>query len=143
SVSGTEANKFADGAIVESTKTGANTHVLVRGADGAANVHTDANNVYWQSGAKVFKASKAKGEPVKLAEASGKVADIAIDDTYVYFLTPDAVARVPKEGGKGQTYVDGLATPTSIGVDATSVYFTTRGTEAGKWHDGTLGKIDK
>ena len=73
----------------------------------------------------------------------GKVADIAIDDTYVYFLTPDAVARVPKEGGKGQTYVDGLSNPSSIGVDATSVYFTTRGTEAGKWRDGTLGKIDK
>jgi hypothetical protein len=133
----------SDGAIVESGKGGTNTRVLVRGAENAAHVRVDASHVYWQSGARVFKASKVKGEAVQLTEASGNVADIAVDDAYVYFLTPDAVARVPKEGGKGQTYAEGLSTPSSIGVDVTSVYFTTRGTEAGKWHDGTLGRIDK
>jgi hypothetical protein len=143
SVSGTEANKFADGAIIESSKTGANVHVLVKGADHAENVKADGEAVYWQSGPKVFKAMKKTGEAVKLAEGSGKVADIAIDDHYVYFLTPDAVARVNKQGGRGETMVDGLAAPTSIGVDATTVYFTTKGTEAAKWHDGTLQKVDK
>jgi hypothetical protein len=143
SVAGTEPNKFSDGSIVEATKGGANAKVLVSGADHAANVHVDDKNVYWQSGAKVFKASKDKGTPDRLAEASGKVADIAVDEKYVYFLTPDAVARVPKEGGRGETLVDGLATPSSIALDATTIYFTTKGTEAAKFKDGTLQKLDK
>jgi hypothetical protein len=126
-----------------SDKGGGNARVLVRGAENAENVEVDGSDVYWQSGAKVLKASKTKGELVQLAEASGKVADIAVDDTYVYFLTPDAIARVPKRGGKGQTYLDGLSAPTSIAVDGTSVYFTTRGTESAKWRDGTLAKVEK
>jgi hypothetical protein len=30
-----------------------------------------------------------------------------------------------------------------VAVDASGVYFTTKGTEAGKWHDGTLQKVEK
>jgi hypothetical protein len=144
SVSGSPDKQFADGAIIESTKTGANTRVLVKGADHAENVHADGTAVYWMSGPKVFRADKRTGEAQKLAEASGKVADIAIDDQYVYFLTPDALARAPKGGGgHGETLVDGLQTPTSVIADATAVYFTTKGTEAGKWHDGTVGRWEK
>jgi hypothetical protein len=143
SVRGTEAAGFADGAIVESAKGGGNARVLVHGAAGAENVVLDASTVYWRSGSKVFKASKAKGDAVQLAEASGPVGDIAVDDVYAYFLTPDAVARVPKEGGRSETYADAPGTPTSIAVDGTSVYFTTRGTESGKWRDGTLAKMEK
>ncbi|HEY1696800.1 MAG TPA: hypothetical protein VGG39_31785 [Polyangiaceae bacterium] len=143
SLSGTPEKQFADGGIVEALKTGANQRLLVKGADHAANVKADGQAVYWQSGPKVFKSDKAKGEAVKLAEASGPVADIAIDDRFVYFLTPDALARVPKEGGRGETLVDGLKAPSSVAVDATGVYFTTKGTEAAKWRDGTLQRVDK
>ncbi|HEY8090443.1 MAG TPA: hypothetical protein VIF09_21425 [Polyangiaceae bacterium] len=144
SVSGSPDKQFADGAIIESTKTGANTRVLVKDAAHAENVHADGESVYWMSGPKVLRADKKTGETKKLAEASGPVADIAIDDHYVYFLTPDALARAPKDGsGHGETLADGLSRPTSVIADATAVYFTTKGTEAGKWHDGTVGRWEK
>jgi len=43
-------------------KTGANTRVLVKGADHAENVHADGESVYWMSGPKVLRADKKTGE---------------------------------------------------------------------------------
>jgi hypothetical protein len=143
SVGGTEANKFTDGAIVESTKAGSQARLLVKNLERPANVHVDDRNVYWQAGDKVFKASKDAGTPEQLAQASGPIADLAVDDTHVYFLTPSALVRVSKDGGPVDTLAENLATPTSVGVDAANVYFTTRGTDAAKWRDGTLQKLAK
>jgi hypothetical protein len=143
SASGGEANKFADGAIVQSLKNGTQARLLVKNTEHPANVHVDDKNVYWQSADKVLKASKDTGAPEQLAQASGAVADIALDDTHVYVLTPDAVVRVSKDGGPVETVAAGLAMPTSIAVDAANVYFTTRGTGSAQYRDGTLQKVAK
>jgi len=147
-IGGTEAKQFADGAVVAAPKKGGAPRVLAGGSPHAANVQIDEKNVYWQAANGLMAIAKTGGSPSVLATPDGQVDDLAVDGGHVYFAThkttsDGTIARVPKEGGAIEVLANAQGQPAGIAVDSTSVYWSCLGTEAKKYGDGTVSKVDK
>jgi hypothetical protein len=136
------------GALLETTpRPGSKIVTLVAGLSNPNGVLVDDANVYWiEAGTKVMAvAKKAGGAPKSLAESTGGVVDLALDDSSIYWVTSDGnVMRVAKDGsGSPLTLAVGQTNPAGIAVDRSNVFWSTKGTEANKFHDGTVATITK
>jgi hypothetical protein len=136
------------GAVLEtSPRPGSKIVTLATGLSNPNGVLVDDANVYWiEGGTKVMSlAKKAGGAPKSLAESTGGIVDLALDDTFAYWVTADGnVVRVAKDGsGSPTTLAAGQTNPVGIAVDRTNVFWSTKGTEANKFHDGTVATVTK
>lgn len=113
------------------------------------NLFVDDANVFWTAGNKVMTTTKAAPVTKTLATSDGIVSDFAIDATHVYWVGLNAsgdgvVMRAPKDGAApAEKLASGQASPAGISVDKYAIYWSTRGTEAGKYRDGTLVMLPK
>jgi hypothetical protein len=136
------------GAVLEtSPRPGSKIAALATGLSTPNGVLVDDTNVYWiENGTKVMSvAKKGGGAPKSLAESTGGIVDLALDDTYAYWVTADGnVVRVAKDGsGSALTLAVGQTNPVGVAVDRSNVFWSTKGTEANKFHDGTVATITK
>jgi hypothetical protein len=120
---------------------------LATGLSNPNGILVDDTSLFWiEGGTKVMSvAKKGGGAPKSLAESTGGIVDLALDDTSVYWVTGDgSVMRVAKDGsGSPLTLAVGQTNPAGIALNRTNVFWSTKGTEANKFHDGTVATLTK
>jgi outer membrane protein assembly factor BamB len=105
---------------------GGSVATIARDPLGGAGVAIDATDLYWSTGAGIFRAPLAGGAPTRIGPAADA---IAVDSTNVYYVveTPNGsglVARVPIAGGTPETLASGrTGSLPAVAVDDRNVYW--------------------